>query len=135
MHNSTASTVRMFFSYVLLNYGIEVRELCRENALFPVKISVMNTVWSITAGSRELCIVLFLKSWPSICKNIARHIHFQKGNLFLRWIRPRSWKSLQNWWSYGCLKRCIPFSDDFELDTLLNIYLTYFFLRKVDFSL
>jgi hypothetical protein len=32
------------FSYVLLNYGIEVRELCRENAHFPVKISVMNTV-------------------------------------------------------------------------------------------
>ena len=41
MHNSTASTVRMFFSYVLLNYGIEVRELCRENALYSVKISVL----------------------------------------------------------------------------------------------
>ena len=120
------------FSYVLLNYGIELHELCREVALYSVKISVLKTAWSLSTGSCVLCIVLFLKSWPSICKNIARHIHFQKGNSFLRWIRPRSWKSLQNWWRYGCSKRCTPFWADFELHTLLYIYLIvkYFFFQK-----
>ena len=44
MHNATASTIRMFFLYVLLNYGIEVRERCRENALYSVKISFIEPV-------------------------------------------------------------------------------------------
>ena len=50
------------FSYVLLNYGIEVRELCRENARYSVKISFILPVRSMLSRSCELCIVLFLKS-------------------------------------------------------------------------
>ena len=53
-----------------------------------LEISFINTVWSLSSRSSELCIVLFLKIWPSMCRNITIYIHFLKGNSFLRWIRP-----------------------------------------------
>ena len=124
MHNATASTVRMFFHTF---YWIMVSRFVNFAGKMPFTPEDFSLEYCLIDHSWVArVIVLFLKSWPSICKNIARHIHFQKGNSFLRWIRPRSWKSLHNWWRYGCSKRCIPFWGDFELHTLLFIYIYIF---------
>ena len=79
-------TVSWYFLHLVNN--VHTQFYSSKNYMFIVK------PWCFCKSDKELRAICIL---TSICRKIQDiYVHFQKGNSFLRWIRPSLWKSLHN---------------------------------------